>query len=166
MVALNAALTAGASSTPPPAPTPPPSPTPAPTPTPTPDPVSTPYSGTAVPLPGTVQFENYDAGGAEIAYHDTTAGNTGGVYRSNNVDIQATTDAGGGYNVGWVKATEWLKFTVNVATAGTYSIDVRVASSGAGGSFHIEVNGVDKTGPVTIPNTARWQTRTTGTKTG
>src|SRR5581483_2616082 len=34
----------------------------------------------------TVQFEGYDAGADGVAYHDTTSGNTGGVYRSDNVD--------------------------------------------------------------------------------
>ena len=55
---------------------------------------------------------------------------------------------------------------VNVAAAGTYAIDVRVASNGAGGTFHIEVNGVDKTGPMAVPNTGGWQVWKTVTKTG
>ena len=141
--------------------------TPTPTPTPGPSPGgSTPYLGTPVSLPGVVQFENYDAGGEGIAYHDTTAGNTGGVYRSNNVDIQAASDTGGGYLVGWVAAGEWLNYTVNVAVAGTYAIDVRVASNGVGGTFHIEVNGVNKTGAISVPSTGSWQTWQTITKTG
>ena len=88
------------------------------------------------------------------------------MYRSNNVDIQATTDAGGGYNLGWVKATEWVKYTVSVAAAGTYSLDVRLASSGAGGTFHVEVDGVNVSGAMTAPNTGGWQTWQTITKTG
>jgi carbohydrate binding protein with CBM6 domain len=118
------------------------------------------------PAAMTVQFENYDNGGEGVAYHDTTAGNTGGVYRTDGVDIQATADTGGGYNIGWVKAAEWLKYTVNVTTAGTYAIDVRVASNGGGGTFHIAVNGVDVTGPLTVPNTGGWQAWKTITKTG
>ena len=127
---------------------------------------STPYSGTAPALPGRVEFENYDAGGMDNAYYDTTSTNAGAVYRSNAVDIQATTDTGGGYNIGWTTPREWLKYTVNVKTAGTYAIDVRVASKGVGGTFHIEVNGVDKTGPLKVPDTLAWQTWTTITKTG
>jgi hypothetical protein len=171
---MNAA--AGATPTPTPAPTPAPTPEPTPTPTPipaptpaptpAPAPATTPYGGTAVALPGTLQFEAYDGGGEGIAYKDTTAGNSGGVHRSNNVDIQATTDTGAGYSLGYVKATEWLKYTVNVTTAGTYTFDVRVASSGAGGTFHIEVNGVDKTGPFVIPNTGGWQVWATLSKAG
>ncbi len=114
----------------------------------------------------TVQFEDYDGGGQAVGYYDTTSGNTGGVYRTNNVDIQATTDAGGGYNIAWVKASEWLDYTRTVAAAGTYAIDVRVASNGSGGTFHIEVNGVNKTGPLTVPNTGGWQAWKTITKTG
>jgi hypothetical protein len=135
-------------------------------PAPTPTGGTTPYSGTPVPLPGKVQFENYDVGGEGKAYHDSTSGNTGGVYRGNNVDIQATSDSSGGYNIGWVTAGEWLKYTVNVTAAGTYAVDVRVAQKGSGGTFHIEVDGVDKTGPMIAPNTGAWQTWQTITKTG
>ena len=124
------------------------------------------YQGGAQKIPGKVLCAYYDLGGEGVAYHDTTSGNTGGTYRSNNVDVQATTDAGGGYIVGWVQAGEWLNYTVKVAAAGTYAIDVRIASNGAGGTFHIEVNGVNKTGMLTVPNTGGWQTWQTITKTG
>jgi hypothetical protein len=118
---------------------------------------TTPYSGTPVSLPGKVQFENYDVGGKDVAYHDTTAGNTGGAYRANSVDIQATSDSGGGYNIGWVKAGEWLKYTVKVGAAGTYALDVRVAQETSGGTFHVEVDEVNATGTLAVPNTGGWQ---------
>ncbi|HEY7177512.1 MAG TPA: carbohydrate-binding protein, partial [Micromonosporaceae bacterium] len=119
---------------------------------------TTPFSGTPVSIPGKVQFENYDVGGKEVAYHDTSGGNRGSVYRDNSVDIQATSDSGGGYNIGWVAAGEWLKYTVNVTAAATYRLDVRVAQKGSGGRFHVEVDGSDKTGAITAPNTGGWQT--------
>jgi hypothetical protein len=59
-----------------------------------------------------------------------------------------------------------LNYSARVTTAGQYDLDVRVASAGTGGRFHIEVNGVDKTGPLTVPNTGGWQTWTTIRKTG
>ena len=62
-------------------------------------------------LPGTIQAEDFDRGAADVAYSDTTGGNAGGAYRSTNVDIEKTTDAGGGFNLGWVDAGEWLKYT-------------------------------------------------------
>src|SRR6202049_3187450 len=61
-------------------------------------PISTPFTGVAAALPGTVQAEDYDKGGEGLAYHDTTAGNSGGAYRQDDVDIQAGT--AGAYNVG------------------------------------------------------------------
>jgi hypothetical protein len=127
---------------------------------------STPYSGTPVNLPGTVQFENYDAGGADVGYKDTTSGNAGGAYRSNSVDVKAASDTGGGYLVGWTAAGEWLNYTVSVATAGSYALDLRLASGGPGGTFHLEVNGVDKTGAIAVPDTGGWQTWKTVTRTG
>jgi phosphatidylserine/phosphatidylglycerophosphate/cardiolipin synthase-like enzyme len=126
---------------------------------------SGPYFGSPLALPGTIQAENFDKGGSGIGYNDTTTGNTGAQYRTaEDVDIEVTSDAGGGYDVGWTKAGEWLKYTVTVATAGTYTVEARVAASGAGGTFHIEADNVDKTGPMTIPNTGGWQTWTTISK--
>jgi hypothetical protein len=126
----------------------------------------TPYGGTAVALPGTIQAENFNEGAAGVAYSDTTAGNAGGQYRSTDVDIEASGDTAGGYDIGWVSAKEWLNYTVNVGAAGSYDLDVRVASAGVGGTFHVEVNGVDKTGPLNVPNTGGWQTWTTIRRTG
>ena len=97
-------------------------------------------------MPGTVQAEDFDDGGEGVAYHDLTAANEGGAYRSTGVDLEASADAGGGYNVGWAQAGEWLEYTFSVPTAGSYALDLRVASSGAGGSLHVEFAGVNKTG--------------------
>jgi len=120
---------------------------------------STPYSGTPVSIPGTIQAENFDNGGEGIAYHDTTAGNTGGAYRSTGVDLQASSE--GGYNIGWTAAGEWLNYTVKTASAGTFTVGLRVASM-SGGTMHVGFNGpsnVWKT--VSIPATGNWQKWTT-----
>ncbi|HYE98027.1 MAG TPA: carbohydrate-binding protein [Planctomycetota bacterium] len=118
-------------------------------------PAQAPYGGSAVGLPGTVQAENFDTGGEGVAYHDTTAGNTGGAYRGENVDLEASSE--GGANVGWIAAGEWLEYTVNVGSSGTYTIEARVACNGSGGAFRIEFGGVNKTGTLWIPNTGGWQ---------
>jgi hypothetical protein len=125
---------------------------------------SSPYGGTPVSLPGTIEAERFDEGGAEVAYHDTSSGNSGGAFRPTDVDLEATPDTGGGYNVGWVSAGEWLNYTVSVSSSGTYTLGVRVASPGSGGRFHIEINGVDVTGALAVPNTGGWQTWTTVSK--
>jgi hypothetical protein len=131
------------------------------------------YSPTSPPPPPpppassmTIQAEDFDAGAEGVAYHDLDASNNGGQYRNTGVDIQSTTDAGGGYNLSYVKAGEWLNYTVNVTSAGTYKFDFRVASAGTNGKFHLEVDGVDVTGQLTVPNTAGWQNWTTVTMTG
>src|SRR6188768_2631621 len=73
-------------------------------------------------VPGTIQAEDFDDGANGVAYRDTSAGNSGGQYRATDVDIELSSDSGGGYDVGWVSAGEWLNYTVDVAAAGTYDI--------------------------------------------
>jgi hypothetical protein len=115
-------------------------------------------------MPGTIQAEDYDNGGEEIAYHDTDAVNVGGAYRTDGVDIKMSTDSPA---IGWVNVGEWWEYTVNVPTGGTYNLEARVASAYDGKSFHIQIDGVDKTGPISVLNTGLWNTGwATVTKTG
>jgi hypothetical protein len=99
---------------------------------------SSPFGGTAWAIPGTVQAEDFDLGGQSVGYYDNSPGNSGGKYRSTDVDIEASSV---GYNVGWVGAGEWLRYTVNVVTSGTYTLTARVASNGSGGTFYVEFGG-------------------------
>ena len=115
---------------------------------------ASPFGGSAWTIPGTVQAEDFDQGGEGVGYHDDSTGNSGGAYRSTNVDI--ATMSGGGHTVGWIGAGEWLRYTVNVTAAGTYTMVARVASAGSGGTFHIRFNGQNKTGSISIPNTGAW----------
>lgn len=124
----------------------------------------TPFHGAPLALPGRIETEDYDVGGPGFTYHDTTAGNSGGAYRQDNVDIEATSDAGGGYNVGWIKAGEWLEYTVIVAATGAYDIRVRAASRDGGGTLRVEFGGADAAGPIAVPATGAWQTWTTVVK--
>jgi endonuclease/exonuclease/phosphatase family metal-dependent hydrolase len=120
---------------------------------------ATPYLGSAVSLPGHIKGEDFDGGGEGVSYHDTTTGNTGGQYRSTNVDIE--TCAAGGYDVGWIAAGEWLNYTVNVTAAGSYTVQVRVASPG-GASFHVGFNTASNVWKsVNVPATGGWQSWTT-----
>lgn len=124
------------------------------------------WGGTPAALPGTVQAENYDKGGDGVSYHDTTAGNSGGVYRTDNVDIKTTTDSSGAYNIKSVRAGEWLAYTVSVGAAGIYTLDIRIASTGTGGTVHFTVDGSNVTGAIALPDTGGWSTWQTVTKTG
>ncbi|MGF1494286.1 MAG: carbohydrate-binding protein [Microcoleaceae cyanobacterium] len=75
-----------------------------------------------------IEAEDYREGDSGIAYFDTTPGNTGKQYRSDDVDIQWTADVDGGFNVGWIREGEWLTYDVNVPEAGEYDLVARVAS--------------------------------------
>jgi hypothetical protein len=117
----------------------------------------TPYGGTAWNVPGKIEAENYDNGGQSVAYYDLTTGNSGGVYRSNDVDLEGCSDTGGGYDVGGIGTNEWLEYTINVGSSSTYSVSLRVATAQAGGRVRVEINGAS-VGTVNIPNTGGWQT--------
>jgi beta-glucanase (GH16 family) len=122
-------------------------------------------------------FLLFSAGAHAVVYQaegfnsasDTTAGNSGGACTNNanvNVDIQTTTDSGGGCNVGWIAQGEWLAFSgLNVPTTGSYTIRLRVASPG-GATASVDLNsGTILLGNFTIPNTGGWQNWTTVTRT-
>jgi hypothetical protein len=116
---------------------------------------ATPYLGIVPSLPGTIEAARFDDGGHEVAYSDRSTGNAGTMFRSTNVDI--TTSSEGGYLVGWTEAGEWLVYSVSVQAAGPYRLQLRVASAGPGGTLHVEIDGTDATGPLTVPDTGGWQ---------
>ena len=116
-------------------------------------------------MPGTVQAENYDTGGQGVAYNVTAVNGSANSYRSDGVDLEATTDTGGGYDLGWTATGQWFKYTVNVATAGTYAVSLRLAAPTAvTNALQIDnAAGTDLTGVVTAPATGGWQDWTTVT---
>ena len=116
---------------------------------------STPFWGAPAQIPGRIEASDFDNGGQQVAYFDTSAGNSGGEYRPGDVDLQSSSL--GGYNVGWVAPLEWLRYTVYVQASGVYTVRFNVASPVQGGTFHLEMNGADVTGPLTIPATGGWQ---------
>ena len=122
-----------------------------------------PYGGTAAAVPGTVQAENYDTGGQGVAYNVTSTNGSANSYRSDGVDLEATSDTGGGDDIGWTAAGQWFKYTVNVATAGTYTVGLRVAAPGAiTDALHIaNSSGTNLSGNVAIAATGGYQTWTT-----
>jgi hypothetical protein len=108
-------------------------------------------------IPGLIESEDYKAGGEGVGYHDTTAGNSGGAYRSDDVDIQATSDDRGGYHISQVVRGEWLAYDVVVAQDGEYDITARVASGSIQTkTFHLEMDGQDVTGPASFDYSSGW----------
>ena len=60
----------------------------------------------------------------------------------------------GNYDVGWTDAGEWLNYSVNVASAGTYPVQLRVAAL-AGGTLHVDSMAYGTAVP--LPATGGWQ---------
>src|SRR4051794_25523589 len=122
---------------------------------------SGPFHGAPVPLPGTVEAGDFDDGPSGESYWDSTPGNSGGAYRAGDVDIETSAD--GGYDIGWAEAHEWLNYTVDVQTAGSYLVQFRVTSPNDNTSIHFGFNGPSQGTWVQmpVPKTGGWQSWTT-----
>jgi len=75
------------------------------------------------------------------------------------IQVEATTDTGGGSNVGYTETGDWLAYnSINFPTTGSYLIEYRVASGVTGGKLSSDLNGgTIVLGNVDIPNTGGWQ---------
>ncbi|RYF24817.1 MAG: carbohydrate-binding protein [Flavobacteriales bacterium] len=75
------------------------------------------------------------------------------------IQVEATTDTGGGSNVGYTETGDWMAYNnINFPTTGAYLIEYRVASAVTGGKLSADLNaGTIQLGNVDIPNTGGWQ---------
>ncbi|HEX8745693.1 MAG TPA: discoidin domain-containing protein, partial [Pyrinomonadaceae bacterium] len=123
------------------------------------------YTGRPLSIPGTIETENFDNGGEGVGYHDTTPGTTGQDFdqpapypvpsyrQPTDVDIYKSVNYSNGHLIVG-QAGDWLNYTVDVATTGRYTLSAKVAwLDTVAGTFRIEVDGVDKTGPIQVPTT-------------
>lgn len=110
-----------------------------------------------LPVPGKIEAEDFNNA------YDTTAGNSGGAYKQGNVDIQSTSDSGGGYNVGWIATGEWLEYPIDVAQTNQYRIAIRTAAASATGLLTVELNATPLAQSVSLPATGAWQSWQTHT---
>ncbi len=111
-----------------------------------------PFGGTTRGIPGVIQAEDFDLGGQDIAYHDLTPENEWGQYRElEGVDIETRDNENGVVHVVSTVAGEWLEYSVRVAAAGVYRLDLRTSGSTVGGEVLLEIDGVNISGPITIP---------------
>lgn len=123
-----------------------------------------PYGGTPHPVPGTIQLEEFDHGGNGYAYADTDKGTNvvpaPGFRADEDVDIELCGDAGGGHNIGYAAAGEWLEYTVQVGKAGLYTLVLRAACEGEGRTISLASGDTPLAENIPIPNTGGWQTWT------
>ena len=124
------------------------------------------------PFPGTVYAANYDTGGSGVAYSVSSTNGTSNGYRSDGIDLEATSDTvdntgAGAYDLGWTTSGQWFHYTVNVATAGTYTVSLRLAAPSAvtGGLDIANASGTDLSGLISVPATGGWQDWATVTAT-
>ena len=92
------------------------------------------------PAPITVEAENYSA--------------------MKGIQTESSTDIGGGKNVGYIDASDWMTYSnIQVPATGTYKITYRVASPNGGGNILLKNESTDATlDSVPIPKTGGWQT--------
>src|SRR5262245_1748026 len=81
------------------------------------------------------------------------------------IQTEITTDANGGYNLGYIDDGDWALYKNIDFGSGARSVQVRVASAGNGGTMEFHLDGTDGPliGSVAIPVTGGWQTWVTVT---
>ncbi|GHU79212.1 hypothetical protein FACS1894145_2870 [Bacteroidia bacterium] len=108
-----------------------------------------PYQNIQRSVPGTVEAEDFNDGGQGIAYWDNTSINSYRVYRPNeSVDINQSRRWGVIY-VTDTENKEYLNYTLDVSTAGTYDIHfiIGAVSSTADIKFYLEFDGKKTSNP-------------------
>ena len=121
-------------------------------------------------IPGIIEaghFDTYEGGvGQNISYFDSSQNNEGNARLDEYVD--ASTDNSEGMIVGWTTSGEWLEYTVDVQSPGSYSIAIRYASGNpnGGGPMHFELDGETISAQISFPTTNDWGTWATKTVTG
>lgn len=88
-------------------------------------------------LPGRIQAEDYSD--------------------MSGIQIEGTSDLGGGLNVGWIDDGDWLDYECEIQFSGSYFINFRIASESSGGIVKVLVDGTEKL-TRNVPITGGWQT--------
>ena len=64
---------------------------------------------------------------------------------------------GGGYDVNWIVAGEWLEYTISVPETGYYTFIPHVSTVPGFGNFTLSLDNVDVSGRRDVPSTGGWQ---------
>ena len=119
-----------------------------------------PYKGVRAAIPGKVEAENYDEGKANRAYRDSDRQNEGGVYREDGVDIVQldSADASKGYAIGYTADGEWLRYSVDVKTAGDYTVYASMATNADDVGVQLFIDDVAVTDTLVATKGEDWST--------
>ncbi|MCQ2053780.1 MAG: family 43 glycosylhydrolase [Fibrobacter sp.] len=109
----------------------------------------------AAAVPGRIEAENFDipgVGSKNKSYKDNDGENQGDAdFRADmGVDVVL---GGSGKAIGYTNEGEWLEYTINVKTAGTYDLYANVASGSETSGFQFSVDGENVTDAFTAPKT-------------
>lgn len=96
-------------------------------------------TGNILGISGTVQAENF--------------------YANNGLQLENTSDTGGGQNIGYTDPGDSLEYLVNVQATGNYLIEYRVAGESQAGSVSLSLinETTQEIQTVTLPPTGGWQ---------
>lgn len=90
-----------------------------------------------ITIPGLLEVEDYNAGGEGVGYHDRSSGNGGNAMAyTDDVDINITS---GRVHLYDMRNTEWIKYDVNITTAGTYTLEVMQARGATPATMNVRV---------------------------
>lgn len=116
-------------------------------------------SGEASVIPGKIEAENYDitgVGSGNNSYKDDDSENKGKAYRNDGVDIEEIAD---GFAVGYTNEGEWMEYSVNVKTAGNYTVKARIASGSETSGFQLLLDDKELASAWMAPKTGEdWKT--------
>ncbi|MET0209439.1 MAG: AbfB domain-containing protein [Burkholderiaceae bacterium] len=97
-------------------------------------------------------------GGGNTSFTTTLAADAFAVMQG--MTLEASSE--GGQNLGYIDATDWVVWNLNLQSAGTYTVEYRVASLNGGGSLQLERAGASPVyGTLGVPSTGGWQNWTT-----
>lgn len=98
-----------------------------------------------IPIPATIEAEAFD--------------------EMSGIQLETTTDVGGGQNIGYCDVGDWMDYAINVPADGQYLVEMRVASLNKTGAFNL-YSGTTQLTNFALPNgTGDWQSWTTIAKT-
>lgn len=92
--------------------------------------------GGIVSVPGIIEAENFTA--------------------MNGIEVELTSDEGGGENIGFIDAGDWWEYTLDINSAGSYNIEYRLASYSGSAGFNLLLDGV-QIASQTVTETGDWQ---------
>ena len=126
-----------------------------------------PWNGQMQSIPGKITAAFYDEGGEGVAFHNPATKNNGregiGLARNGRYEVGLSITRPGldkltdgtamlfdKYYIGWIVPGEWLKYSVDVKTAGIYQVNLLATSAMNAAEISLTVNDVDKTGSIII----------------